>query len=248
MVDPLAEKYHFNSSFAYCNNSPINNIDPNGCSTFVVNNGGGTYRVVGGDLEDNDLNIYVISFGKNGIEKKSMGQTTSITSFYNSDANNGKGAWAIGCIIDTNDKSGETFLNGITENTPSLDFYMENATGGELYDFKRTNGQANNTTDLDPYRGMPISTGLYSSARDVGNYAAGYMAGIYGFSWKNTRKAFDELQSLQTGRNSIEGISSQNAQYLGWKHGSVDYAFKLKPIVLWSKSLPGLINKHILNK
>ena len=36
--------------------------------------------------------------------------TPVISSFYNSDANNGKGSWAIGSIIDTNDKAGASGL------------------------------------------------------------------------------------------------------------------------------------------
>lgn len=40
------------------------------------------------------------------IRRKSIGMTPVISSFYNSDANNGKGSWAIGSIIDINDKAG----------------------------------------------------------------------------------------------------------------------------------------------
>ena len=57
---------------------------------------------------------------------------------------------------------------------------------------------------------------IYSSARDIGNIAAGYIAGSNGISWGAARIAFDILQSKQDKRFSIEGISSKNAQYFGW--------------------------------
>lgn len=60
--DPLAEETPGISPFAFCNNNPINAIDPDGCSTWVIANDDGTYRVVGGDLEDDDLNILFILF------------------------------------------------------------------------------------------------------------------------------------------------------------------------------------------
>ena len=34
-------------------------IDPDGKSTYVKDEGNGRYRVIGGDLEDDDMNIYV---------------------------------------------------------------------------------------------------------------------------------------------------------------------------------------------
>lgn len=76
----------------------------------------------------------------------------------------------------------------------------------------------------DLYRGMPVKTkkdgtNVYSSARDIGNIAAGYIARINSIPWSIARKKYDKLQSQQENRKSVEGISSQNAQYLGWKIG-----------------------------
>ena len=58
-----------------------------------------------------DRNIYVYSFqdGKM-VRGESIGITTSITSFYNSDSNEGEGTWAIGSIINPNDQSGSDFF------------------------------------------------------------------------------------------------------------------------------------------
>ena len=52
---------------------------------------------------------------------------------------------------------------------------------------------------------MPIGiTGngqtIFTSARDVGNIAAGYIAGINGMSWKASRTAFDAYQSKSSGK------------------------------------------------
>lgn len=100
--------------------------------------------------------------------------------------------------------------------------YIKNGTGKKLYDFKYSNGTADKSDDgKDVYRGMPFGqtpngTLIFTSARDMGNIAAGYIAGSNGFSWKASRLAFDGLQTLQDKRPSIEGISSRNAQYFGW--------------------------------
>lgn len=82
---------------------------------------------------------------------------------------------------------------------------------------------------ISRYRGMPIggnkNNGLvtYSSARDIGNIAAGYIAGANGMSWETSRVAFDAYQSKVSGRPTIEGISTRNAEYYGWRTGSNNY-------------------------
>jgi RHS repeat-associated protein len=249
VVDPLAEKYNATSVYVYCLNNPAKYVDPNGLSTWVMQNEDGTYRVVGGDLEDNDLSIYIVSWGINGMEKSFLGFTTSMTSFYNSDANNGNGAWAIGSKIDTGDSSGRVFIADFMNNMPDIITYMLNATGGEVYDFKTTNYVDNYIGKLDPYRGMPIGTYIYTSARDIGNMVAGYVAGVHNISWGLTRSAFDLLQSKQDGKQSIEGLSSQNAQYLGWKIGKHDFAFTYKPLPLFGKAVLNTTSMvQILNK
>jgi hypothetical protein len=157
------------------------------------------------------------------VRGKSIGITTSTTSFYNSD----KGAWAVGSIINPKDQSGENFLSGIIGNNPPMfSDYIANAGNGEKYDFKTTNGTDKAIEDIDIYRGMPIGgnsrTGVvtYSSARDIGNIAAGYVAGANGMSWKASRIAFDAYQSKVSGRPTIEGISTRYAEYYGWSAGS----------------------------
>ena len=224
-TDPLHENYPNISSYVYCINNPIKLVDPNGAETHVAQNEDGTYRVIGGVL-NKDRNIYVYSKDKNGnytIREKSIGISSSTTSFYNSD----KQKWAIGSIIDARDKSGDNFLYNLISQKPSLfNDYMNNARTGRLYDFKYSNGTADISDDgQDIYRGMPIGvTGnkqtIFTSARDVGNIAAGYIAGINGMSWNASRIAFDAYQSKSSGKPTIEGISTRNAEFYGWRMGS----------------------------
>lgn len=39
--------------------------------------------------------------------------------------------------------------------------------------------------------------GKVASARDIGNFSAGYMAGKHGFGWGSSRFAFDALETKQ---------------------------------------------------
>ena len=224
-VDPLAEKYIDVSAYLYCYGNPIKMIDSNGKETHVALNKDGTYSVIGGKLNE-DRNIYIYSkdkYGRYTIRGKSIGITTSVTSFYNSD----KQKWAIGSTIDVRDNSGDKFLTSLITKKPSLfNDYMTNARTGHLYDFKYSNGTINTVDDgKDIYRGMPIGiTGngqtIFTSARDVGNIAAGYIAGINGMSWKASRTAFDAYQSKSSGKPTIEGLSTRNAENYGWRMGS----------------------------
>ncbi len=224
--DPLSNKYYGWSSYAYCMNNPINAIDPDGRSTWVKQNTRyGTYEVFDGDIDDGDYNIYIYTQDKNGnytVRGESIGITSSITSFYNSD----EGSWAAGSIINPTDNSGNKFLEDIFGNNPQMfDDYMMNARNGRKYDFKVTNGTDEAIPKIDIYRGMPIGKAkngqiVYTSARDIGNIAAGYVAASNGMSWEASRMAFDGYQSLSSGRPTKEGISTVNAEFCGWRIGS----------------------------
>ena len=112
-VDPLMEKYPNVTGYCYTMDNPIKFIDPNGKETYVIKNKTGTYTVVGGIL-NNNRGIYIASKDKSGkytIKGEMIGISTSTTTFYNTDANKGKGGWAIGAQINPNDKSGINFLN-----------------------------------------------------------------------------------------------------------------------------------------
>ena len=222
-VDPLAEDYYNVSPYVYCMNNPTNAIDPNGKSTWVVICGNGMYQVVGGNLNDNDRNIYVGTYNEQNVfvPKKSIGVSTSTTSFYNSDANNGKGAWAIGSVINISDRSGADFLNKVMGLNVTLDDYIGNAQNNHPYDFKVTNGgdKVISRSANYIYRGMPIGKDisgktLYTSARDIGNMAAGIVAAKNGLPWSVARVAFDGYQSRHG--LQVEGVSTRNAEYYGW--------------------------------
>ena len=228
-VDPLAEKYPSISPYAYCGDNPVNAYDSDGRSTWVINQRNGKYKVVGGNLNDKDKNIYVGYFNKKGefVRGNSIGITPSLTSFYNSDAKGG-GSWRKGSIIDIKDKSGDKFLEKIiSDNPPMIDDYMMNARNNKSYDFKVTNGTNRKIPGIDIYRGMPIGVNgkgqtIYTSARDVGNIAAGYVAGVNGMTWEAARVAFDSYQG------GMEGSSTINAERNGWLMGYNNADFNKK--------------------
>ena len=229
-IDPLAEKYYAISPYVYCVGNPVNLVDLEGKSTHVKRNPDGTYEVIGGNLDDLDLNIYVGYYDDNDVfhPEYSIGKTSSITSFYNTDGDNP--GWVNGAIIDLSNNGGKEFIDYIADANLSLYGYAINALPKGVLDFKRTDGTFGVLySEIDKYyRGMPIGvdeTGstIISSARDIGNIAAGFVAGSHGISWAVARKAFDLLESVQRGAKAKEGDSSKNAQRVGWVIGNKHY-------------------------
>lgn len=104
---------------------------------------------------------------------------------------------------------------------------MDKARSGHQWDVKVSNNIEQYDTRVkemeDIYRGVRISkqedVPIYASARDVGNIAAGIVAGSHGIIWPIARLGFDTYQSLCSGYPSIEGLSSQTAQWYGWRIG-----------------------------
>ncbi len=230
--DPLRHDTPHLSAYLYCAANPVMYIDPSGMSTKVVDNGNGTYRVIGGAL-DGDLRIFLYESedSETGIP---IGVTPVETSFYNSD----KGEWMTDAIIDPNDNSGNDFITYIIDNALDLKEYVPNAYGGQIYDFKRSNGTSTKDDDYNSdeglYRGMAISISVdpnyktYCSARDIGNMMAGYVAGYNLIPWTLTRIVFDGLETVQNRGLAREGISSRNAQRFGYKWGKDQYKEKTK--------------------
>jgi len=232
--DPLAEKDYSVSPYAYCRNNPARYVDPTGMDVWVKHLEGGTYEVVGGTAND-DLNIYTVD-AKGTRTDNTIGKTLTAYSFHNEE-----GAAITGAIINPLDNSGADFLNNeIIGANLSLTEYMPNALGGKLLDFKHR-GIENISEGQQIqyiYRGMPLNdvtniigndgSGIvvYGSARDVGNVAAGYVAGRKGETWEETRIAFDALETLQhmpTLKIWTEGQPTQRAERVGWDNGYAVY-------------------------
>ncbi len=234
-VDPLAEKMTNWSPYNYALNNPINLVDSTGMAPEwieVTKNKDGTYNVEKG-VANSDKNVYVVD--KNGKRTgEVLGQMLTKYSFFSDNGTVIKNA-----TIDLNDNSGQEFIDKeIIGDNPFIGSYMLNATGGEHYDFKVrgiAKGLTQEAENQYKYRGMTLN-GKIASARDIGNYAAGYIAGKNGFSWNGARFGFDGLQSLQEMNFTTEGLPTQRAQRKGYNRGhSVFQEIKFKRILQKSK-------------
>lgn len=223
--DPNAEDYYPLSPYSYCAGDPINIVDDDGLHTRVIDNGNGTYTVIGGELDD-DLNVYVYTqdiHGNYTVRGESIGRTMFNTSFYSTDTSE----WVKDAIIDISDVSGQEFLNQIINATPNLFYYMYHARNGYRYDFKVTNGTDHivSKSYKYQYRGMKTFNSIVS-ARDVGNLSAGFVAGVNGLPYIVSRFGFDSYETYSQLKKSghfvftREGLTTRNAEFHGWLWGS----------------------------
>ena len=135
---------------------------------------------------------------------------------------------------------------------------MWNATKNQPLDFKTTNGtnQRIYTTPEGRYRGMPLdlkgddpSLPVYASGRDVGNIAAGIVAGRNGMSWSTARLGYDALQSYSKGKFTKEAASTQYGQKLGHRIGSQMYKNAVQSRLPGNGHIyPSEISKNIIRK
>lgn len=199
----------------------------------------GTYTVVS-TKDDGNTGIYLVDENDNYDVNTSHHIANSLTprSFMGDD-----NKAAVGAVISPGDMSGNDFLNDLMgPNEPNMHNYMVNGKGNEQYDFKTNgpNGEVGWMKDNVPkdkmtaytYRGVLFSadTGdktdnvsVIASARDIGNFGAGYIAGNNGLTWGTARGGFDALQSAQDGKLSTEGQTSQQAQRAGHNVGYKKY-------------------------
>ena len=186
-------------------------------SLMVTKNKNNTYTVVGGII-NKDRNIYIINDGRRvGV----LGEMLTKYSFFSSE-----NKVVYGAVINPSDHSGQKFFDSeIASSHIDVITYMRNAYGNRPLDFKKR-GIANRgkqSVDQYMYRGMPFKDQdgriYYATARDIGNYSAGYVAGTAGQGWVASRKAFDALESLQQRIPSKEAMVSQFAEKAGHNRG-----------------------------
>ena len=225
-LDPAAGETPSLSPYLYCAANPLNVVDPDGRHLEVRRNEDGTYTIEGGQA-NSDRNIY-LNYGTEG--QSVIGTMLTEYSFMNDEGKPVEGA-----VIDMGDTSGQEFLeNNFIGKNPRLISYAAKALPYGEYDFKSlgiTRKTEDNIADKHRHRGMKLVVDgieYIASARDVGNFAAGYVAGWHLISWEDTRKSFDLLETVTKFFSTwepkwyIEGQPSQLAQYVGYSKGFQD--------------------------
>jgi filamentous hemagglutinin len=173
-----------------------------------------SYEVTGGTPND-DKGIYNQKTGEK------IGESYTKYSFFNEEGKPQKGA-----IIDTKDNSGKEFLAN-TEWVPT-GLYHYFAKSGKAYDFK-TNDMPDGLTPNEQYnyhlRGMPVNgtkmdnnfnVNTYGSARDIGNYQAGWKFYDYKPDIKEMRESFDGYNSSTRDSEAKEKPNSTIPQTNGF--------------------------------
>jgi RHS repeat-associated protein len=229
-VDNFAEKYAYQSPFAYAGNNPILNIDVNGDSTLVTANDNGIYTVYGKGNPKGDNGIYLVDKDGNLTGTK-IGESMTSHSFYDDNGNPVAGA-----IIDPTSTEGKDFIDKLIKDNPTLMEYIGSARAGEfnsegnrnIYNIKEQGiSERGDLTEIQyRYRGSLDEKGRIGSARDFGNFGAGMVAGRKGIGIIPARVAFDAYESYSHGNISVEGTPTRKAEHMGyWKGIKMHFGF-----------------------
>ena len=235
-VDPEEKKFPWQSSYSTFDNNPVLKLDPLGLSansTNVKKLKQGEYEVVGGGKPDNDKNIYLVDDKNKNIldghgSKVVIGQSLTPYSFFTDNNKPVEGA-----IINLNSSSAIDFIKGtIMPLSFSLKTYMSRGThgGNGEYNWDYKTIGVPDTKDLQVIRkyyyrgekvnGIPGTTNksmiIIASARDIGDYAAGYVAGKAGTGWLLARLALDGYESWGAKKFKAEGNTTKAAEKFGY--------------------------------
>ncbi|MBO4332383.1 MAG: RHS repeat-associated core domain-containing protein, partial [Paludibacteraceae bacterium] len=188
-VDPMWNNDPDKTPYNYCLNNPVKLVDPDGRSTHTSEDG-----TVVAIYDDNDLGVYRHSAEDlNGFDYKTMlsngyplpndntkwvGETWTPFGFADFEhyTKTGEGEIIVqsGAIIDFSSNWGTEKISELDAANPNWISYGWNARSKKHWDFKyHTPG--NNGKVPDPGYGSMLY-GKYASARDVGNFGAGFVA------------------------------------------------------------------------
>lgn len=264
VIDPLAEKTM--DVYGYVWNNPIKFIDPDGMEgtsthtdkfgnvVAVYNDGDlGVYRHTGNSTETKkELNQKYSKNNTSGDGTK-MGSTLTWNSFTEFD-----GSGQPAGKINFGSYQARDWLNNFTdeinkdlENNFGVGFtarqnYAMNGGNGDKYDYKSQNGGG-------LYAGSQISEGVYLSARDVGNFAAGraasltgqskidFMLNAGGFNLSGNskfgllfRNSYWKSQAQKVGPPTYgEDYNSNLFQRLGYENVTTLQGLKTKSKIIW---------------
>lgn len=197
-IDPYEQYW---SPYLGMGNDWVNGVDPDG--GFVESTHTDKYGNVLAVYNDDNNSVYrhndiesidswngsLLNVNMDQKNVTRMGETPIWDSFYDHRSGGGYGKIDFGSYDAANElikfegEIGQIYNNNDQFTTLSL--YMKNGGTWGFFDYK-SEGGSKKMSDLQllnhRYRGSQISKGIYVSARDVGNFEAGFVAGLVGTS------------------------------------------------------------------